>query len=61
MTVPPSRPWPAPAAAPEPSAPPTEFQAEIERDTRYERGLAVKALVALALVAVLIVMRLLGG
>jgi hypothetical protein len=43
------------------TVPPPEFQAEIERDTRYERGLAVKALVALALVAALVVLRLLGA
>jgi hypothetical protein len=58
MTAPvplPPRPRPAP---PEPSA---EFQEEISRNTRYERGLAVKALVALALVAALVVMRLHGG
>jgi hypothetical protein len=53
--VPPPRPRPAP------SAPPAEFREEISRHTRYERGLAVKALVALALVAVLVVLRLLGA
>ncbi|HEY1641396.1 MAG TPA: hypothetical protein VGG35_11960 [Streptosporangiaceae bacterium] len=37
-----------------------EFDAELRRDAAYESGLAVKALIALAVVAVLITIRLLG-
>ena len=37
-----------------------EFDAELRRDASYESGLARKALVALAVVAVLIAIRLLG-
>lgn len=36
------------------------FQAEICRAVCYENGLAVKALIALALVAAIVVIRLLG-
>jgi hypothetical protein len=36
-----------------------EFQQEIETAVRYERGLVVKALIALALVALVVLARLL--
>jgi hypothetical protein len=40
--------------------PPQSFDNEIGQAISYEKGLAVKALIALALVAVLVVTRLLG-
>jgi hypothetical protein len=43
------------------SPPPGGFDREVRRAVSYERGLAVKALIAVAIVAVLIVVRLLGG
>jgi hypothetical protein len=44
---------------PEPRAP-RSFDSEIGQAISYEKGLAIKALIALALVAVLVVIRLLG-
>jgi hypothetical protein len=38
-----------------------EFDAEVRRAVSYEKGLAVKALISVALVVVVIVVRLLGG
>jgi hypothetical protein len=58
-----SRPGPAAAAGAEESGQPAirgEFDAELRRDAAYESGLARKALIALAVVAVLIAIRLLG-
>jgi hypothetical protein len=37
-----------------------EFDAELRRDASYESGLAVKALIALTIVAILITIRLLS-
>jgi hypothetical protein len=50
------------AAGEEPGQPAVrgEFDAELRRDASYESGLAAKALIALAVVAVLITIRLLG-
>jgi hypothetical protein len=57
----PPRPGPAaPGAEPGQPAFRGEFDAELRRDASYESGLARKALVALAVVAVLIAIRLLG-
>jgi hypothetical protein len=50
MTGPPR----CPADAPGPR-PPASFEKEISRDIRYERGLAVKAAVALAIVAAVLI------
>jgi hypothetical protein len=41
--------------------PPQGYDDEVRRAVSYEKGLAVKALIAVAIVAVLIVARLLGG
>jgi hypothetical protein len=43
------------------SRPPSGFDHEVRRAVSYEKGLAVKALIALVIVAALIVLRLLGG
>jgi hypothetical protein len=51
---------PAPGDEPGQPAFRGEFDAELRRDAAYESGLAWKALVALAVVAVLIAIRLLG-
>jgi hypothetical protein len=48
---------PAGEAAPQPWEPGFGFEAEIGRARRYERGLAFKALIALAVVAVLVLAR----
>ena len=55
MTAPPDR--PAPPDHPAPRSWP-EFDEEIRAAIRYERGLAVKALIALALVGVVVLLRL---
>ena len=44
---------------PRPVPPPRSYDAEVDAACRYERGLAVKVLIALAIVAVLIVARIL--
>ncbi|HEY6478801.1 MAG TPA: hypothetical protein VIZ00_02160 [Streptosporangiaceae bacterium] len=44
---------------PRPVPPPRSHDDEVDAACRYERGLAVKALIALAIVAVLIVARIL--
>jgi hypothetical protein len=44
---------------PRPGPPPRAYDDEVAAACRYERGLAVKALIALAIVAVLIVARIL--
>ncbi|HMH90603.1 MAG TPA: hypothetical protein VK586_05910 [Streptosporangiaceae bacterium] len=44
---------------PPPVPPPGSYDGGVAAACRYERGLAVKALIALAVVAVLIVMRIL--
>ncbi|HEX5290279.1 MAG TPA: hypothetical protein VFX25_15565 [Streptosporangiaceae bacterium] len=44
---------------PPPVPPPRSYDDEVGAACRYERGLAVKALIALAIVAVLIVARIL--
>jgi hypothetical protein len=44
---------------PRPVPPPRAYDDEVAAACRYERGLAVKALIALAIVAVLIVARIL--
>jgi hypothetical protein len=44
---------------PPPGPPPRSHDDEVAAACRYERGLAVKALIALAVVAVLIVARIL--
>jgi hypothetical protein len=44
---------------PRPEPPPRSHDDEVASACRYERGLAVKALIALAIVAVLIVARIL--
>lgn len=55
-------PHPAPARPPErdDAALDASFDAEVHSATRYEKGLAKKALIALAVVAILITIRLLG-
>lgn len=45
---------------PQEPRPPRSFDHEIGQAISYEKGLAVKAAIALALVAVLVVIRLLG-
>jgi hypothetical protein len=45
---------------PRESGPPSSFDDEVRSAVSYEKGLAVKALIALAIVAVLIAARLLG-
>jgi hypothetical protein len=57
---PPARPpaWP-PVAAGTGDAELAEFDQEIRAAVRYERGLAVKAVIALAIVALVILIRLL--
>jgi hypothetical protein len=45
--------------SPPPRPPPRSHEGEVAAACRYERGLAVKALIALAVVAVLIVARIL--
>jgi hypothetical protein len=53
------RPQPPGAEAAYPGAPPSapSFQREIQDAVEYERGLAVKALLALGLVALVLVLR----
>jgi len=46
---------PQPVAAAAPGRPPPPFEQEIRGAVRYERGLAVKAAVALAVVAAILV------
>jgi hypothetical protein len=48
-----------PPNGPPPGPPPDSYDGEVGAARRYERGLAVKALIALAVVAVVIVMRIL--
>jgi hypothetical protein len=52
-------PQPPAAEAAYPGAPPTapSFDDEVEADVEYERGLAVKALLSIALVALVLVLR----
>ena len=52
-------PPPAPPPEPPPEPPPAAYDAEVAAACRYERGLAVKTLIALAVVAVVIVLRFL--
>jgi hypothetical protein len=42
---------------PRPAAPPAAFTAEVSAAVRYERGLAVKAVIVLAALAVILVLR----
>jgi hypothetical protein len=51
-----TEPGPRPPAATGPASP-RVFQHEIRDAIRYERGLAVKALVVLAVVAVIVILR----
>jgi hypothetical protein len=44
-------------AVPPPAVPPAAFTAEITAAVRYERGLAVKALIVLAALAVIFLLR----
>jgi hypothetical protein len=48
-----------PAQAPPPGPPPGSYDGEVAAACRYERWLAVKALIALSVVAVLIAARIL--
>jgi hypothetical protein len=57
--TPPPLPPPLPPPVPPPGPPPAAYDAEIANACRYERGLAVKTLIALAVVAVVIVLRFL--
>jgi hypothetical protein len=54
MTGPVNRPVPLPG-----EVPPREFDEEIRAAVRYEKGLAVKAVIALAIVAIVVLIRLL--
>jgi hypothetical protein len=53
-------PRPAPAREPDGLDLDVSFDAEVRSATRYETGLASKALLALAIVAILVTIRLLG-
>jgi hypothetical protein len=48
-----------PPQVPPPGPAPPAYDGEVAAACRYERGLAVKALIALAVVALVIVMRIL--
>ena len=58
MTGLPDQPW-QPGLAAFPGAPPSapSFDDEVDADVRYEKGLAVKALLAIALVAAVLAFR----
>jgi len=56
--TPPARPSGAPLAGEPGEAETQEFDQEIRAAVRYEKGLAVKAVIALAIVALVILIRL---
>ena len=56
-TRPPLPAQPPPPGQPTPGEPPEAFRGEIRDALRYERGLAVKALLVLAVLAVIVVLR----
>jgi hypothetical protein len=57
---PPTQPPPTQPADP-PGQSPQPFDTEVGQAVSYENGLAVKALIALALVAALVLLRIFGG